>query len=312
MRDKSQVKDAYVYRHTKLGTNEVFYIGIGNRPKYGRAYTRDGRNRWWNKVVSKYGFDVEILAHNLTWGEACEMEVILIDYYQRADCCGGTLVNLTDGGDGMVGVLKTEESIEKWKKSNVGKQDGEKNIMFGKTRGKHHLAKEVINLETGIFYDCALDACENLPIVYSTFKSKLNRKITNDTSYIYVIDYENRLLPFVKENEKHKKVINTKTLEIFDTIVKASESIGINPQTLGFKLNKSNDTDFQYLTEYEKGVAKIEKKRGWMKYILDTETGVFYNSLSEATKYYPYTYSHMKQMLNNNSKCKNKTSLVYV
>lgn len=312
MRDKSRVKNAYVYRHTKLGTNEVFYIGIGNQPKYSRAYTKNGRNNWWKKIVEKYGFEVEILAHNLTWSEACELETILISWYKRADCCGGTLVNLTDGGDGMVGIVKTDESISKWKKSNVGKQDGAKNVMFGKTRGKHHLSKEVLNLETGIFYDCALDACENLPICYSAFKSKLNGRNTNDTSYIYVVDYENGLLPYIKKNENFKKVINIKTLEIFDTIVKASESIKITPQTLGYKLNNSNDTDFQYLEDYNKGIKKVEKKRGWMKYLLDTQTGVFYNSLSEATNYYPYTYNHMKQMLNDNSPCKNKTSLIYV
>jgi hypothetical protein len=312
MRDKLEIKDAYVYRHTKLGTNEVFYIGIGNKPKYSRAYTKNGRNRWWEKVVEKYGFEVEILTHRLTWKEACEIEILLIDYYKRADCCGGTLVNLTNGGDGGFGVIKTEESINKWRNSNIGKQDGNKNVMFGKTRGKHHLAKEVLNLETGIFYDCALDACENLPICYSAFKSKLNRRTNNDTSYTYVEDYENGLLPFKKGNENFKKVINTKTFEIFDNVVKASQSIGISPQTLSYKLNNSNNTDLQYLDSYNKGLGKTEKKRGWMKYVLDLETGVFYYSLSEATEYYPYTYNHMKQMLNNNSKCKNKTSLVYV
>lgn len=312
MRDKSQIKNAYVYRHTKLGNNEVFYIGIGNQPNYSRAYTKNGRNSWWKRAVEKYGFEVEILAHSITWEEACELEKILISWYGRADCCGGTLVNLTDGGDGMVGVIKTKESINKWKKSNIGKQDGDKNIMFGKTRGKHHLAKEVLNLETGIFYDCALDACENLPICYSTFKSKLNKRITNDTSYIYAEDYENGMLPFIKESDNFKKVINIKTLEIFDTVVKASQSIKISPQTLGYKLNNSNDTNFQYLEDYNNKIEKVAKKRGWMKYVLDTEIGVFYNSLSEATNYYPYTYNHMKQMLNINSPCKNKTSLIYV
>ena len=312
MENLTQLKNAYVYRHTKLGTNEVFYIGIGKQPKYSRAYTRNGRNRWWEKVVEKYGFEVEILAHHITWNEACELETILISWYKRADCCGGTLVNLTDGGDGMIGVVKTKESIEKWKKSNVGKQDGDKNIMFGKTRGKHHLAKEVLNLETGIFYDCALDACENLPICYSAFKSKLNRRINNDTSYIYTEDYEKGLLPFIKENKNFKKIINTKTLEVFDTIVEAAKSINMSSKTLGYKLNNSNTTDLQYLEDYNNKLQKAEKKRGWMKYLLDLETGVFYDSLSQASKYYPYTYNHMKQMLNNNSKVKNKTSLIYV
>ncbi len=312
MRDKKDVKDAYVYRHTKLGTSEVFYIGIGNQPKYSRAYTKNGRNKWWTKVVEKYGFEVEILSHNITWDAACQLECILIDYYKRADCCGGTLVNLTDGGEGTVGVIKTQEQINNWKKSNKGNQDGEKNIMFGKTRGKHHLAKEVLNLETGIFYDCALDASENLPICYSAFKSKLNRRTNNDTSYVYAEDYEKGLLPFVKESKNFRKIINIETLDIFNTIVEAAKSINMPSQTLGYKLKNSNDTCLQYLEDFNNNLKRANKKRGWMKYVLDTETGIFYQSLSEASKYYEYSYNHMKQMLNGNSPCKNKTSLIYV
>ena len=109
-----------------------------------------------------------------------------------------------------------------------------------------------------------------------------------------------------------KKIINTKTLEVFDTIVEAAKSINMSSKTLGYKLNNSNTTDLQYLEDYNNKLQKAEKKRGWMKYLLDLETGVFYDSLSQASKYYPYTYNHMKQMLNNNSKVKNKTSLIYV
>lgn len=312
MNRQLQTNNAYIYRHTKLGTSEVFYIGIGNQKNYSRAYTRHGRNKWWKATVNKYGYEVEIISHNLTWDEACELETILISYYKRKDCCGGTLVNLTDGGEGTLGVIKTEDSINSWRKSNLGKQDGDKNTMFGKTRGKHHLAKEVLNLETGIFYDCALDACENLPICYSGFKGRLNGRIHNDTYYIYADDYQNGIGLFTKVSSNFIKVINIKTGEIFDTIVKAASTSEFSPQTLGHKLNKSNDTDFQYLSDYEKGVKQVEKKRGWMKYVLDLQTGIFYDSLKEASYSYNYTYNHLKQMLNDNSKVKNKTSLIYV
>ena len=30
---------AYVYKHTRLDTNEVFYIGIGSQNKYKRAFS---------------------------------------------------------------------------------------------------------------------------------------------------------------------------------------------------------------------------------------------------------------------------------
>ncbi len=31
---------AYVYKHIRLDTNEIFYIGIGNNNDYGRAYQK--------------------------------------------------------------------------------------------------------------------------------------------------------------------------------------------------------------------------------------------------------------------------------
>lgn len=108
--------NAYVYRHTKLGTSEVFYIGIGKQNKYRRAYSTNHRNKWWNKIVKKYGFEVEILSRNITWEQACELEVILINFYGRKDLKKGNLVNLTDGGEGSFGAIKTKEQIEKWKK----------------------------------------------------------------------------------------------------------------------------------------------------------------------------------------------------
>src|SRR5690606_17227737 len=130
--------NAYVYRHIKKGTTEVFYIGIGTTKKYARAYEKNGRNKWWKGIVNKYGFEVEIIYKNITWEEACELESLLISAYGRKDLKQGNLVNLTDGGEGSVGCVKLPSQIEKWKKSNKGKQDGKKNIMFGKTRGKHH------------------------------------------------------------------------------------------------------------------------------------------------------------------------------
>jgi hypothetical protein len=176
----------YVYRHYIKGTNVVFYIGIGKQKKYFRAKTIYGRNNFWNNIYNKYGFEYEVISDNLTLEYAIDLEIFLISLYKRKIPDGGTLVNLTDGGEGTVNLYKTKEQIEKWKKSNKGKQDGEKNTMFGKTRGLHHLSKIVLNFETGIFYDCAIDACETTNIPYSSFKCKLNGKMKNNTMFKYV------------------------------------------------------------------------------------------------------------------------------
>jgi hypothetical protein len=180
------INNYYVYRHFIKGTNIVFYIGISKQKKYKRASFIHGRNNFWNNVYKKYGFDYEIIFDELTLEYAKELEVFLISIYKRKIPDGGTLVNLTDGGEGTLNLYKSKDQIEKWKLSNKGKQDGYKNVMFGKKRGLHHLSKLVLNFETGIYYDCALDACETTNIKYSSFKAKLNGSIKNNTMFKYI------------------------------------------------------------------------------------------------------------------------------
>lgn len=176
----------YVYRHFIRGTNTVFYIGISKQKNYLRAKFIHGRNNFWNNIYKKYGFEYEIIYENLNLDEAKELEIFLISLYKRKTPDGGTLVNLTDGGEGTLNLYKSKEQIEKWKISNKNKQNGIKNIMFGKTRGLHHLSKIVLNFETGIYYECAIDACETTNIPYSSFKCKLNGSMKNNTNFKYV------------------------------------------------------------------------------------------------------------------------------
>ena len=111
---------AYVYRHIRKDKNEVFYIGIGCSPNYKRAYETHKRNRIWDRTVSLTEFEVEILFDELTWEEACEKEKEFIALYGRVNLGTGTLVNLTDGGDGGFGIVKSEE--EKIKRSEKMKK----------------------------------------------------------------------------------------------------------------------------------------------------------------------------------------------
>ena len=108
-----------IYRHLKPN-GEVFYIGIGSTLK--RPYETKGRNKYWKNKVKKYpNYEVQILKTGLTKGEACELETVLISWYGRADCCGGTLVNLTDGGETTYGFIYSDESKRKMSTSAKGK-----------------------------------------------------------------------------------------------------------------------------------------------------------------------------------------------
>ncbi len=88
---------AVVYKHLKKDSDEVFYIGIGSVE---RSRKKSQRNKWWNNVVNKYGYDIEIIHYGLDYGQAQEFEKFYIMLYGRRDLNQGTLVNLSHGGEG--------------------------------------------------------------------------------------------------------------------------------------------------------------------------------------------------------------------
>ena len=110
-----------VYFHINPIKQEVFYVGIGN-PK--RPHSKSDRSSWWKKVVKKYHYDVIILHQNLTWGEVCKLEKQYIAQIGRRDKSLGSLVNLTDGGDGgitRIGFKQSEITKAKISKANKGR-----------------------------------------------------------------------------------------------------------------------------------------------------------------------------------------------
>lgn len=117
----------YVYRHVRLDKNEVFYIGIGLKEdeKYVRAYDKHKRSDFWNKIVNKSEYRVDIMFEDDDADVIKEKEKEFIKLYGRIDLGLGTLCNLTDGGDGMLGYKRTEEHRKKF--------SGENHPNFGKT-----------------------------------------------------------------------------------------------------------------------------------------------------------------------------------
>ena len=90
---------AYIYKHIRKDTREVFYIGIGKDKR--RIKSLVNRNDIWKNIVNKAGFEYDIIEDNLTWDEACEREKYWIKFYGRRDLKEGTLANMTDGGEGV-------------------------------------------------------------------------------------------------------------------------------------------------------------------------------------------------------------------
>ena len=100
-----------VYQHRRLDTDEIFYIGIGLSLR--RAYSKSKRNKFWQNIVSKSGYHVDILYDNIEWDDACKKEKELISLYGRRCIGTGILTNINEGGTGNVGYKHTEEYKEK-------------------------------------------------------------------------------------------------------------------------------------------------------------------------------------------------------
>ena len=137
---------AITYRHRRNDTNEIFYIGIGKKDN--RAYIKSNRSDWWKRVVNKVGYTVDIIANNISWEDACELEMFLISEYGRVDNKTGQLINQTNGGDGndyWLGKKRSKKTIDKIRGTQEGKvtsqetKDKISKSNKGNTKSKEHI-----------------------------------------------------------------------------------------------------------------------------------------------------------------------------
>jgi len=127
---------AIVYEHVRNDTNEVFYVGIGKTEH--RAYSKNKRNQHWKNIAKKVGYTINIIHKDIDWNKACQIEKSLILKYGRINLGLGNLVNMTDGGDGVFGLVHSEESRHKISEASKGRthSDEAKQKMSGAIRNK--------------------------------------------------------------------------------------------------------------------------------------------------------------------------------
>lgn len=92
-----------IYLHRRATDNSVFYVGTGTIE---RSKKRGNRSEFWNSTVRKYGLVVEVVRTGLTKQCANTMEKITIAKHRSL---GDRLVNLTDGGEGPLGMVHSLE-----------------------------------------------------------------------------------------------------------------------------------------------------------------------------------------------------------
>lgn len=209
---------AVIYRHTRLDNNTVFYIGIGKEVK--RAYSKKGRNNYWKNIINICEYEVEILKKDLSWDDACELERALISWYGRKDLNKGLLVNLTDGGDGIINQTFSKERREKLRQTWLGRK---------------HTEESKLNM------------------------SKVQKGIRKSEEHKRKLS-ENSPKPFLG---KHHTIETLKKMSI-------AQSGKNNPM-----YGKTHNDDIK---------RKLVLNNTRTKVILDIETGIFYDSLSDASK----------------------------
>ena len=115
--------------HLASSPEDIRYVGIS---KYDDATSRLKEHMWNAKMgkpyhvynwIRKAAQDQEeivatVLIANLSWEQAVAEEVRLIAHYRSA---GLDLTNMTDGGEGSVGVVRSEDYRSRLSKSHKGK-----------------------------------------------------------------------------------------------------------------------------------------------------------------------------------------------
>jgi hypothetical protein len=194
---------ALVYRHRRLDNNKIFYVGI-SKEKY-RPYS-DGRyrNKIWNRIVNKTDYIVEIILDNISYEDAIELEIFLIYLYGKISNKTGTLSNLTDGGEGTLGlkpwctgtkglVKPNKGSFKKGNNGWLGKKwtEEQKKKQSIRMKGKKpkcnppDLRKICLDTYTGIFYNSLDEGCNAVNIRPNTESTRISRK-SKLQRFIYV------------------------------------------------------------------------------------------------------------------------------
>ena len=97
------------------------YVGKGKGERWKRHLNKS-HNPYLQRIAKKAGgnLPIVIIRSNLTHAEAFEIEIAFIKAIGRIKN-GGPLVNMTDGGDGVVGLTQTPEHLAKLSAVRKGK-----------------------------------------------------------------------------------------------------------------------------------------------------------------------------------------------
>ncbi len=246
----------YLYRHIRMDTNQVFYIGVGSKSrgstfiqKYIRAYCRYDRRAIWKRIVAKSEYEVEIVMESNNRQYILEKEKEFIKLYGRIDLKTGTLANLTDGGEG--GSNKSREQLDKELETRKRTGSYYRNIeRLSKFRnGNTYRAKKAyLYSNEGVFFkefknmtECAeyVKITRSLVCNYCRNKVLHSRYIFSDTNYgeYFAVDQAKRK-KYTWKRKLVKYSRNWEMLELYSTSKEAGKMNGFNYKNLKFVIDR--------------------------------------------------------------------------
>ena len=231
--------------HTRKNDGGIFYVGIGNDD---RPYNKRKRNKFWKSVVEKHGFKVTIFKTDMTWEQACDLEIKMIAFYGRRNLGICFLCNLTDGGEGSKGFTHSKETLknlssirkQKIKNSNDTNVFGVKGFGLGKIDSTETRSKKS-NSKMG-----------QQNSFYNKTHTEESRKKMSEVHKGKTLSEETRK-KISENNAKNnsKKVIDIVTNKIYDCLIDAANLNNINYSTLRNWLNpnikRQNKSNLRWL-----------------------------------------------------------------
>lgn len=119
----------YVYAYLRSKDSQTAFAGTPYYIGYGKGQRAFNKHRI---PVPKDKSKIIFLHENLSEDQAKDLEIQEIARYGRKDLGTGILTNLTNGGEGVSGMIHSEET----KKIMSEKKSGENNNFYGKTHSE--------------------------------------------------------------------------------------------------------------------------------------------------------------------------------
>lgn len=211
----------YVYVHKYASgpkSGQVFYVGKGAYKD--RCKSKSGRNLYWNRIVSKYGYTHSVVIRFSEEICAFSFERALIKLYGRENLC-----NLTDGGEGTSGRIVSESQRLKCSNSNKGKKPSQKTMRLAVKKNS-----KPVGTTCGLVFISASEAARTLlsEVDFRTAKTCISaccngRKVSNAFGYEFRFIVDGKLVdPGFKKKELGKPV-KTECGLMFSSATSASE-----------------------------------------------------------------------------------------